>query len=131
MHRSWSEIRERFTETSIDAPWVRGLVSLVDHISTSPLSGTLYPWTSMFDLCISQTPPSPAMQSPHLRVSPLQSGKLEFRYIDTMVSTEQWSREVQPQDAIGRFESFVAQLHWLAQAPDAQPCAAADGSAAR
>ena len=116
MHRSWTEIRQHFASIALDAPVLDGLRSLVDHVSESPLAAELYPWTSMFDLYISHTPPSPTLHFPHSRISAQQSGQLEFRYVDSPVPAKQWSRTVAPEDAIGRFASFISQLHWLVKA---------------
>ncbi|MFO1252190.1 MAG: hypothetical protein U1E77_13895 [Inhella sp.] len=116
MHRSWTEVRRHFSELPKEAPWAHGLISLIDHVMASPLAADLYPWTSVIDLCIAQAPPSPAGNAPYLRVSPLPSGQLEFRYVDTIVSAQQWVRVVAPDVAVNRFDSFVGQLHWLRRA---------------
>ena len=94
-------------------PWTEGMLSLIDYISTSSLASGLYAWTSMFDLCITQSPAAYPYNGPFLRVSPQPDGQLEFRYVDTAVAERQWSRLVRPQDAVDRFNRFLEQLSWF------------------
>jgi hypothetical protein len=73
----------------------------------------------MHDLCVQQTD-TPAYAGPYLRISPLEAGLVEFRYVDTAVAKRQWHRVVSPEDAPARLRSFLGQLHWLA---DTKPVA--------
>jgi hypothetical protein len=82
-------------------------------IAKGDLAPALFGWTSMNDLCIQQTDAHPG-SGPFLRVSPLASGLVEFRYIDTRVTHRQWCREVPPEATLARFRSFLEQLHWIA-----------------
>jgi len=66
----------------------------------------------MFDLCIQQTDVFPG-SGPYLKLSPLPSGMIEFRYLDTAIEARQWRREVPPEAVPGRFEAFLDQLGWL------------------
>ena len=45
----------------------------------------------MHDLCVQQTD-TPPYAGPYLRLSPLPSGMVDFRYIDTVVADRQWQR---------------------------------------
>ena len=67
----------------------------------------------MFDLCIQQTD-APPCSGPYLKVSPLASGWVEFRYVDTAVVARQWHRKVPPDAVTARFRAFLEQLHWIA-----------------
>jgi hypothetical protein len=116
MTRSWSEIRRRYAEARTFV-WTEGMLALIDHISASHLASGLFPWTSMFDLCIAQAPASYPYNGPYLRVSPTQDGRLEFRYIDTGVPERQWFRVVEPASAVQRFDRTLRQLCWSTVRP--------------
>lgn len=89
------------------------MLLLCRHIAASPLASGLFVQTFMFDLRISQTPFNSDVLRPHLRISPLQSGLIEFRYVDTMVKADQWHRTVESTDVLPRFLKFLDQLHWF------------------
>lgn len=89
-----------------------GLETLATEIANGPLSSALFGWISMFDLCIQQTDTGPA-SGPYLRVRPVSTGRVEFRYIDTAVPQRQWHREVTPEAVLPRFRTFIEQLHWI------------------
>jgi hypothetical protein len=112
MTRPWSEVRQHYA----DAPafvQADGMLALIDYISSSGLSAGLYAWTSMFDLCITQAPVTYPYDGPFLKVSPLpDTSKVEFRYIDTRVTQQQWHRVVEAKDVVSRFEQFIQQLCW-------------------
>ncbi len=67
----------------------------------------------MYDLCITQTVVTYPYSGPYLRVSPKQDGHIEFRYIDTMQTENQWHRSVAPEEAIPRLLKFLDQLRWF------------------
>jgi len=92
---------------------LQAIEDLADTIATGPLSSVLFGWVSMFDLCIQQTDAFP-FSGQYLKVSPLPSGLIEFRYIDTAIQERQWCREVPPEAVIPRFAAFLEQLRWLA-----------------
>jgi len=71
----------------------------------------------MFDLCVQQTD-TPPQSGPYLRISPLHSGTVEFRYIDTAIADRQWHREAMAEDVVSRLDRFLDQLRWIATAPD-------------
>lgn len=50
---------------------IRALETLARQIEQSPLAMGLFAWTSMFDLCIAQTPVSYPYYGPLLRISPI------------------------------------------------------------
>jgi len=111
MTRTWPEIRRHYAEGP-PLDWTNGMLALIDYISESPLAIGLFAWTSMLDLCIAQVPATHPYNGPYLRISPIQGGRLEFRYFDTMVRRKQWSREVEAADAVRRFNLFISQLCW-------------------
>jgi hypothetical protein len=65
----------------------------------------------MHDLCVQQTD-TPAYDGPYLRLTPLPSGMINFRYIDTAVTDRQWQRTVTAVAAPKQFSSFLEQLGW-------------------
>jgi hypothetical protein len=89
-----------------------GMAQLARYIADGPLNDTVRGYTSMHDLCICQSGWPPEFV-PILKLSPLRSGLIEFRYIDTMIVERQWHRTEPPERAIARFDHFVAQLHWV------------------
>lgn len=91
-----------------------GVEVLALFIANGSLSSVLFGWTSMFDLCIQQVEVEP-FSGPYLRVSPLHSGQIEFRYVDTAIAKRQWRREVMPDAAVARFVGFMDQLGWVGQ----------------
>jgi hypothetical protein len=112
VHRPWSEISARYAEDlpGLELRWMKDLVT---HLEDSGKAASLYGFTSMFDLVISQTPPSHPIMPPHLRISPHPDGTLEFRYIDTYRTHEQWQRTVPGSEGVGRLERFFDQLRWF------------------
>jgi len=67
----------------------------------------------MADLCLQQVPSGKPYDGPFLRISPRPDGTVEFRYADTSVASRQWHRVVKADDALGRLERFLQQLHWF------------------
>ena len=116
---TWSHIVERYRfrkgDRSADmfSSALDGIEQLAVTVADGPLSSKLFGWISMFELCIQQTDAIP-YSGPYLRVSPLPSGAVEFRYFDTAIPARQWHREVPPEATVPRFEAFVDQLHWIA-----------------
>lgn len=123
MRSTWPEIAATFTgflNSMEPGPYVdavAGIEALVHHIAASPLSGALFGFSSMHDLCIHQTDSHPfeGRGGPYLRVSPQQSGLIEFRYVDTHVAARQWTRIEPPERTLARFDHFLNQLHWLVE----------------
>ena len=114
--QTWDDVRDRYQSVSDTESWVSAMLELVDHISSSPVGKGLYPWTSMFDLIITQTPTAPfggSYPMPLLKISPKGNGKIEFRYADTGDEDRQWIREVHQEQATSRFDGFIDQLGWL------------------
>jgi hypothetical protein len=92
---------------------VAGVEQVAILIAEGPLKPALFGWTSMHDLCVQQTDVSP-YSGPYLRISPLLSGLVEFRYIDTAVAHRQWNRLVPADAAPNQFTAFLHQLRWAA-----------------
>lgn len=90
-----------------------GIEALAVMVAEGALSSALFGWVSMFDLCIQQMD-VPPYSGPYLRIAPLASGAVEFRYIDTAIPQRQWHREVPPSAVIPRFQAFLDQLGWVA-----------------
>ena len=121
MSNTWPEIAARFTwfrQNIEPGPYVdavAGIEALAHYIAAGPLSGRLHGFSSMHDLCIHQTDKHPfeGRGSPYLRISPQQSGLIEFRYVDTHAASRQWTRIEPPVRVIARFDHFLDQLRWL------------------
>lgn len=115
----WSTIVERYRLRREDmlaglyGEALGAIEELANSIASGPTAAILFGWTSMFDLCIQQTDAFPG-SGPYLKVSPLPSGMVEFRYIDTAIEDRQWHREVPPEAVAARFLAFLDQLGWLA-----------------
>lgn len=112
MIRPWEEIHTFYT-TLKQTESNRAMVQLVREIESSRYKEGLFAWTSAFDLCIVQTPVTYPYDGPHLKISPIKDGQLEFRYIDTPIEAKQWRRVVAGADGFARLERFLEQLHWF------------------
>lgn len=118
MNPSWSDIAETYRNRALAVNGGEGfrqaLVAmghLAEHIHIGNLGKVLFGTTSMHDLCV-QPADLPLSLRPHLRIAPLPSSRVSFRYIDTAIARHQWHREVDAAGAIPRLEGFVEQLGW-------------------
>ena len=109
----WPQIVARYEEYTGDVRSIRALERLARQISQSPLANGLFAWTSMFDLCIVQTPVSYPYDGPWLRIAPIGEDRIEFRYLDTFEKTQQWHRTVGVDQAWPRLIKFLDQLRWF------------------
>lgn len=112
MNKPWSQIVARYQEYQGKAASIRALLKLSQYICNSNLKQGLYAWTSMFDLCITQTEVTYPYDGPFLRLSPTQDDQVEFRYIDSWKTEDQWHRTVAPEEVIPRLLKFLDQLRW-------------------
>jgi hypothetical protein len=117
MHKSWNDNACFFRSLDFGqteyASAVAGIAAVAAFVADAPLHLGLNGWTSMHDLCVQQTSVTP-FNGPYLRLSPLQSGLVEFRYIDTGIKNRQWVRTAPADQAVGRFTKLLKQLHWVA-----------------
>lgn len=119
MTKSWEEIYrfyatlEQIYATLTQTESSRAMVQLVREIESSRYKDGLYAWTSAFDLCIVPTPVTYPYHGPYLKISAVQDGQLEFRYIDTPMEAKQWRRVVAGVEGFARFERFLEHLHWF------------------
>lgn len=109
----WEAIVSRYEESIGLNASIDEMLLLSRRIACSPLAEGLYSWTSMFDLCITQTPVTYPYDGPYLKISPLSDGHIEFRYVDTHQRGMQWHRTVGHRDAVPRLLSFLGQLRWF------------------
>jgi hypothetical protein len=118
MRESWSDIVAFLRGLNLDhaeyASAVKAIADVADFVAAASLNLGMYGWTSMHDLCIQQTDVEP-YTSPYLRLSPLKSGSVEFRYFDTGIENRRWARTVPAEQAVKRFAKFLKQLHWVAE----------------
>lgn len=110
--QTWEEVQEHFSDLPGESMTRKTMLPLVEYLAESEIGSYLFPWISMYDLRITQALHYPS-DGPHLVISSLRDGQLEFRYIDTFRKDRQWSRVVPASSANARFEKFVEQLHWL------------------
>ena len=121
MTLTWESVRsyyaDRFTKQGPDGTLpLDAMLDLVSSIEHSRYACGLYPWTSMHDLCIAQTPVVYPYQGPLLKISPTPDGNLDFRYVDASSEQQQWHRVVAPGHGFSRLEQFLEQLHWFTHA---------------
>lgn len=111
-YQTWDDIRQRYEGLPSDNKIRTGMLNLVEHIARSAIGKSLYPWTNMFELRITQNGQSPFKDAPHLRITPLKNSTLEFRYVDTYILSRQWSRNVELTQLPEHFDKFVRQIRW-------------------
>ncbi len=113
MNQPWPKIVVRYEQYTGNDSAIQAMLVLAKRIANGPLSKGLYAWTSMFDLCVTQTEVTYPYDGPYLRVSPLRDGRVEFRYFDTWEKEKQWHRTVESSDVVPCLLSFLGQLHWF------------------
>lgn len=113
MHRPWPEILVYYQNLEDMIPSGSGMLAICERIALSDLARGIYGWTSMHELCITQTPVTYPNTGAYLRISPLRDGRIEFRYFDTMVPQGQWHRVELQTNATARLLSFFAQMGWF------------------
>ena len=111
--QSWRDIRERFEGLNNTYEAKESILEFIAYLSESEFGKRLYPWTSMFELRITQTENHPFQESvPFLQISLLQNGSAEFRYFDSNFKSKHWVRIADKGRYIERFDSFVEQAGW-------------------
>jgi hypothetical protein len=103
----------QYAEYAERDPTMLAMLAIAQRIAHSPLATGLHAWTSMLDLCITQTEVTYPYNGSYLKVSPLRNGLVEFRYLDTQDKGKQWSRTVEAHDAVPRLLKFLDQLRWF------------------
>jgi hypothetical protein len=115
---SWKSVLTFFDESATVDACFEPMRTLAHGLANSPYAAALHPWTSMHDLCISQTKPVYPQVFPHLCISLRSPSEIEFRYIDTADPQRQWHRTESPARAIERLEIFFDQLNWFGRRHD-------------
>jgi hypothetical protein len=113
MTKAWQDVLATFERIAKKNTAIAPMSMLVRDIAAMEFAGQLHPWTSMLDLCISQTASASRHESPYLRVRLLSESEIEFRYMDTAIAARQWCRIESPKNAMGRLLSFFEQLNWF------------------
>jgi hypothetical protein len=75
----WPQIVAHYEDYSGEQRSICALARLARQIRESSLAKRLFARTSMFDLCIVQTPASYPYDGPLLRVAPVSEDRIEFR----------------------------------------------------
>jgi hypothetical protein len=102
MTQPWPQIVARYEDYKGEQRSIRALETLARQISQSPSAKGLFGWTSMFDLCIVQTPVRYPYDGPLLRISPIEKDQMEFRYFDTRKeANQQWTPTKPCRDSSG------------------------------
>ena len=109
----WNEIVAHYEAYKGERRSIRELGNLARQINESSLGKGLFAWTSMFDLCITQTEVGYPYDGPFLRLSPVSDDQIEFRYLDTQDRAQQWHRTVESTEALTRLIKFLDQLRWF------------------
>lgn len=115
VNKPWSSIVERCRGHTGKSRSIRAVEAMFAHIANGPLATALFAWTSMFDVCITQTPVAYPCDGPFLLVSPRLDGQVEFRYIDTREKEKQWVRVEKPERGVSRLHLFLRQLKWVSE----------------
>src|SRR5882672_12894329 len=119
MVRPWATIRSFYADLVSSSRLVEcglpvnSMLELVQAIEVTHYASGLFAWTSMFDLCIVQTPVSYPYDGPLLRITPVSEDRIEFRYLDTLDKAKQWHRTVGADQALPRLIKFLDQLRWF------------------
>ena len=113
MTRPWKSIHEFYLGLAAASPACQALAGLAAQISTSRYASGLHGWTSHRDLCVVQSAVVHPFFGPYLRVSPVEDGHLEFRYLDCPDESKQWHRLVEGQRGFQCLERFLDHLHWF------------------
>jgi hypothetical protein len=111
--KPWSVNISQYEESELQDETVKQMAVLTRFIGDSHLANGLFAWTSMWDLCITQTPVTYPYDGPYLKVSPMFNGFIEFRFIDTPATGKQWFRRAASNEAIPCFLKFLDQLRWF------------------
>jgi hypothetical protein len=109
----WPSIRQFYEDLASRGLEADNMLQLVAGIESSAHRDHLFGWTSMHDLFIVQTQVEHPYNGPYLRISPSAGDCLEFRYIDTFVTSDQWHRTAAPGTGLVRLADFMASLHWV------------------
>lgn len=111
--QAWSDILARYQVLAADSEIREPMLEFVAHLTESEYSEFLHPWTSMFQLRLTQTDNHPFQEGvPYLQISPLNNGSAEFRYVDSYIESKHWVRIADKGRFMERFESFVDQIGW-------------------
>lgn len=113
MIKSWDNIEDFYRTGSQTRADLKSMLSMVEGIMLSRYRDGLFPWTSMWNLCLAQHPVSYPYDGPYLLISPLFDGSIQFIYIDTPQKAKQWQRVMPENEAFARLENFFDQLHWF------------------
>jgi hypothetical protein len=112
MGKDWTEIAAFYAHLAGVNPFFAPMARLAAQIEASSYR-RLYGQTSMHDLCLAQGAHAWPDWEPYLRISPLDGGRIAFRYFDTYVTERQWSRIVEGDAAFARLKRFIEQLRWF------------------
>jgi hypothetical protein len=110
MTYSWSQLAAHYR--GFGDPSIKAIADLCEYIDSRRIRSGIHGWQSMCDLGIAQIPVW-HWDAPHLWITPVSRGEVEFRYVDSFVKQQQWHRR-DPADAIiHRFKNTMRQLNWF------------------
>jgi hypothetical protein len=111
--RRWLRIADHFETCGGQRRSTLALAPLARRISDRRLTGGLVGSTSMLGLLIAQIATDDTYDGPFLRLSPISDDQIEFRYVDTYVTQDQWHRTVDADQVWARLIKFLDQLRWF------------------
>jgi len=113
--QSWNDIKERYEGLTYDSEVKESMLEFVAYLSDSEFANRLHPWTSMFELRITQTDTHPFQESvPFLQVSPFSNGSAELQLPEAVLRFEEgyhpegvWSKS-----SLDRLEKQISSIIW-------------------
>lgn len=112
----WHEITEFYRSLAKENPVFQPMIRLAEQIEESRYAHGLYAWTSMYTLCIAQTP-EPDLDREVLRIS-LDTHRsalvLDFQETaSTLPKYQHWVRRCPPNEGFSRLERFLQLKKWF------------------
>jgi hypothetical protein len=116
--KSWPKIVEFYRGLTEQNPFFGPMRELAEEIAVSKYASGLFPWTSMYTLCISQTPEADSDKEV-LRISrDSLDGALVYDFQETasrLPKYQHWIRRCPPEEGFSRFERFVQLKKWFVE----------------
>jgi len=121
MQRSWTDIESFYLDLrqyGFSSDVCEAMAEFCRWMDVSEVSGATFGRTSLHTLMLAQTRFDGALHPSvqYLKIEPdFKTRKIEFRFIDTRIEDNQWSRvEIcEGQALIDRFIGFSEQLGWM------------------
>ena len=113
---SWQRVTKFYRDIAEKNSFFRPMMELAEQIAASKYASSLYPWTSMHTLCISQTPEADKDKEV-LRISlDPRDPVLVYDFQETgstLPKYQHWIRRCSTDEGFSRFERFVQLKRWF------------------